>query len=184
MRYLLSTLVILNLFTVLIINTKADAISLDIIDKVDIKAIRSINLIKEEHNYRAAVVVQFITTATSALKFQNCDFQLFFREDEKPEIALGTSQPKEILFPASETGQPVLIEKQLEVKVGKNEQATVERLIDLFNLIGNPESQFAMIISGTTEIGIKARRGWIYQGRIELADFTFYPTIQREVLFK
>jgi len=184
MHYLLFRFLVLNLFMVFMAITNANAISLDIIDKVDIKAIRSINLIKHEQDYRAMVVVQFSTTATSSLKFKECDFKLSFRESEKMEIFLGTTQPKEILFPASETGQAILVEKQLEVMVGKNETATVERLIELFNLIGNPKSQFAMIISGTTEIGAKARRGWIYQGRVKLEDFIFYPTIQREVLFK
>ena len=41
-----------------------------------------------------------------------------------------------------------------------------------------------MILTGSTEIGVKAKRGWIYQGRVQLEDFTFHPTIQREVLFK
>jgi len=97
---------------------------------------------------------------------------------------LGTTQYEELVFPASEDGNEKLNEEILDVYVGKNEADTITRLIKLFNLIANPDSEFEMILSGTTIVGTRARRGWIYQGSIEIEDFVFYPTIQREVLFK
>ncbi len=162
----------------------AHSLSINVIDQLDIKAIKSINLKQTENEFRAIVIVQFSTSAETALKFKNANFNLTFKDGNNPEIYLGNTKPKEILFPASRDGSKKLTEKKLDVFVGKNEFQTVTRLIQLFNLIGNPDSEFQMILSGTTEIGIKAKRGWIYQGEVQIEDFTFYPTIQREVLFK
>ena len=158
--------------------------SMELVDKIDIKAIKSINFNKTETEFRADVVVQFSTVAKTAMKFRQADFIIIFKDDKGKDIYLGTTHSDEILFPSSKNGTEKLIETKLDVYVGKNNLKTLTRLIELFNLIGNPNSEFTMILSGTTEVGTKARRGWIYQGRVEIEDFTFHPTIQREVLFK
>jgi hypothetical protein len=160
------------------------ALSLDIINHIDIKAIKSINLQKINNDFQAEVVVQFSTSAEAAVKFKQADFVITFTDGNHQKIHLGTTQPAEIIFPASKSGNEELIDKKLEVLVGEDNLETINRLVKLFNLIGNPNAEFAMILTGSTEIGVKAKRGWIYQGRVQLEDFTFHPTIQREVLFK
>ncbi|RKZ40935.1 MAG: hypothetical protein DRQ49_02365 [Gammaproteobacteria bacterium] len=160
------------------------ALSIDIVDKLDIKAIKSIKIKQNENNFRAEVIVQFSTSAKTALKFKNANFDLTFKDGNGKEIYLGNTQPAEILFPASQEGSEKFTEEMLDVNVGKNEAQTIARLLLMFNLIGNPDSEFEMILSGTTEIGIKAKRGWLYQGEVKIENFIFYPTIQREVLFK
>ncbi|NJO16619.1 MAG: hypothetical protein HC877_13010 [Thioploca sp.] len=160
------------------------ALSLDIINHIDIKAIKSINLQKVNNEFKAEVVVQFSTSAEAAVKFKQADFVITFTNGKDQKIHLGTTQPAEILFPASDSGHEELTETKLEVLVGEDNLETINRLVKLFNLIGNPNSEFAMILTGSTEVGVKAKRGWIYQGRVQLEDFTFHPTIQREVLFK
>lgn len=162
----------------------AYSLSLEIVDKIDIKAIKSINLKQTKEEFRADVVVQFSTSAKTALKFKQVNFELTFKDDKGRKIYLGHTQPKEILFPVSRDGEEKFKEEKLDVYVGKNDFQTVTRLIQLFNLIGDPDAAFEMILSGTTVISIRAKRGWISQGEIEIEDFTFYPTIQREVLFK
>ncbi|MDM8567426.1 hypothetical protein QUF74_17475 [Candidatus Halobeggiatoa sp. HSG11] len=160
------------------------AISPNIADQLDIKAIKSINLIQTDKKFRAFIVVQFSSSAPIAMKFKRSNFMINFQDDRGADVFLGTTQPKEILFPASENNVASLTEKKLEVFVGENNINTINRLMNLFNLIGNPDSEFAMILSGTTEVGTKTKRGWLYQGQVEIEDFVFYPTIQREVLFK
>ena len=176
---------VLSLMVVLSLNLRdIYALSVEMVDQLDIKAIKSINLKKTDEEFRAEVVVQFSTSATAAVKFKEADFVIIFQDGQGEKIHLGTAKPKEIIFPASEDGIEHLKDEKLDVYVGKNDINTITRLIKLFNLIGNPDSEFAMILSGSTEVGTKAKRGWIYQGRVELEDFTFHPTIQREVLFK
>ena len=180
MRYtFLLVIIISNLLGV-----NSYALSLDIINHIDIKAIKSINLQKINDQFKAEVVVQFSTSAEAAVKFKQADFVITFTNGKDQEIHLGTTQPAEIIFPASESGNEELSEKKLDVLVGEDNIETINRLVKLFNLIGNPNSEFAMKLTGSTEIGVKAKRGWIYQGRVQLEDFTFHPTIQREVLFK
>jgi carboxylesterase type B len=166
------------------LGTAAYAFSLEFVDNLDIKAIKSINIKQTDKEFRADVVVQFSTSAKAAIKFRNADFVITFEDDKGTEIYLGTTQSEELFFPASEDGTEKLKEEMLDVYVGKNDLNTMTRLISLFNLVGNPEAEFTMILSGTTDVGTKAKRGWLYQGRIEIEDFTFHPTIQREVLFK
>ena len=158
-------------------------LSLELVDKLDIKAIKSINLTKTNEEYSATVVVQFSSTAEIALKFRNPRFAITFEDGKGTEIYLGTTE-QNILFPASEDGTEKLVDKELAVFVGKNDVNTTTRLVDLFNLIGNPDSDFSMKLSGKTNVGTKAKRGWVYHGEVEIEDFIFHPTIQREVLFK
>ncbi len=179
-HFILQLIAVLSLYSV----GTAYAISLELVDKLDIKAIKSINLIQTEEEFRATVVVQFSTSADTAFKFKKANFTITFKDSNGTEINLGTTQYEELVFPASEDGNEKLNEERLDVYVGKNEADTITRLIKLFNLIANPDSEFEMILSGTTIVGTRARRGWIYQGSIEIEDFVFYPTIQREVLFK
>ncbi|HHB93263.1 MAG TPA: hypothetical protein ENK59_08650 [Thioploca sp.] len=160
------------------------AIPSNIVDHLDIKAIKSIHLIKLENKFRAFIVVQFSSSASITIKFKNSNFIINFQDDRGADVFLGKTQPEMILFPASENGIDSLIEKKLEVFVGDDNLDTINRLMNLFNLIGNPDSEFAMILSGTTEVGTKTKRGWLYQGQVKIEDFIFYPTIQREVLFK
>jgi hypothetical protein len=180
MRYIiLLVLIISNL-----LGTNGYALSLDIINHIDIKAIKSINLQRINNEFKAEVVVQFSTSAEAAVKFKQADFAITFTNGKDQKIYLGTTQPTEIIFPASKSGNEELSEQKLDVLVGEDNLETINRLVKLFNLIGNPNSEFAMILTGSTEVGVKAKRGWIYQGRVQLEDFTFHPTIQREVLFK
>ncbi len=160
------------------------AISPNIADQLDIKAIKSINLVQTDKKFRAFIVVQFSSSATIDMKFKHSNFLINFQDNMEADVFLGTTQPTEIFFPASENGIDSLVEKKLEVLVGENNINTINRLMNLFNLIGNPDSEFAMILSGTTEVGTKTKRGWLYQGQVTIEDFVFYPTIQREVLFK
>jgi hypothetical protein len=180
MKLRIITILILCIFKVEI----SYALSLEVVDKIDIKAIKSILLKRNANEFRADVIVQFSSTATMPLKFKESDFVIRFKEGKGQEIFLGTTKPKEIVFSASDNGNEQLQEEKLDVFVGNDDLETITRLVNLFNLIGNPNADFAMILSGSTEIGVKAKRGWIYQGRVQLEDFTFHPTIQREVLFK
>ncbi|MCK5876243.1 MAG: hypothetical protein KAG43_01310 [Candidatus Marithrix sp.] len=160
------------------------AVPPNIADQLDIKAIKSIKLIQTEKKFRVFIVVQFSNSAIIDMKFKRSNFTINFQDDRGADVFLGTTQPKEIFFSASENGIASLTEKKLEVFVGENNIDTINRLMNLFNLIGNPDSEFAMLLSGTTEVGTRTKRGWLYQGQIKIEDFRFYPTIQREVLFK
>ena len=182
MRHFFGLLIILLNFYASI--GTVSALSLEMVDKLDIKAIKSIKLIPNKEEFRASVVVQFSSLAESALKFKQTDFAITFKDRKGTTIYLGTTQSEELVFPASENGKIQLVDEQLNVFVGKNEAETINRLIQLFNLLGDPDAEFEMILSGTTEVGTRTKRGWIYQGKVELEDFIFNPTIQREVLFK
>ncbi len=160
------------------------AFSLDFVDKLDIKAIKSIHLTQINNEFRATIKVQFGSTSDVDLKFKNANFKITFKNNKDSDIYLGVTESAEFFFPASEHGIERLQDENLNVYVGKNDLDTLNRLIEMFNLMGNPNSEFAMILSGVTDVGTKVKRGWIYQGHIEIEDFTFHPTIQREVLFK
>ncbi|WP_069472123.1 hypothetical protein [Candidatus Marithrix sp. Canyon 246] len=162
----------------------ANALPIDIVDKIDINAIKSISLKKTDDAFKANLIVKFSTTAKMELKFRNTNFKITFKDDNDKSIYFGSTKSELFILPPSKNGNLTFKEQKLEVYIGKNDTKTMDRLIDLFNVIANPETDFEMIISGTTEVGTKAKRGWIYQGQVEIENFTFYPTIQREVLFK
>ena len=59
---------------------------------------------------------------------------------------------------------------------------TMQRVIGMFNVIGNPMANFSMLLNGEGEVGVKAKKGWIYQSGITV-EWVFTPKVQKEVLF-
>jgi hypothetical protein len=161
-----------------------NALPTDIVDQLDIKAIKSISIKKTDDAFKANLIVKFSTSSKMELKFRNTNFKITFKDDNDQSIYFGSTKSELFILPASKNGNLTFKEQKLEVYIGKNDTKTMDRLINIFNIIANPETDFEMIISGTSEVGTKAKRGWIYQGQVEIENFTFYPTIQREVLFK
>ena len=76
---------------------------------------------------------------------------------------MGEGFVAELLFPAGTAEEPGEITKEMVLKVGPKDEETIQRLISLFNVIGDRACMFTMMLEGTSEVGFKAERGWIYQ---------------------
>ncbi len=151
---------------------------------LDIGAIKSLQVSEDDSGYYSNVEVLIQNKGNKPLKLKNTNFEVKFREDQKV-LPLGIAEIDELIVPPSteETSSSGEIAVELNVKIGPKDNKTVERLLHLFNIVGNPSNSLIMVLEGTGEFGTKVENGWIYHTGMK-AELEFVPTIQREILFK
>lgn len=155
---------------------------MDKIANLDIKAIQKLQFEEKDKDLIAKNVVVFANGGDSEVKLRNATFKVSLKSGGKT-IPMGEGPIEELVFPAGTEEGPAELTKEMVLKVGPKNEETIQRLISLFNVIGDPASKFTMVLEGTSEVGFKAERGWIYQKGITV-ELEFQPSIQREVLFK
>lgn len=152
------------------------------IAQMNIKAIKKMNFVDGGKNINLTNTIVFANAATTEIKLRNPEFKISLKSDVG-SILIGTGTVPEILFPAATAEQPEAeVTQEITVTVGPKDEDTIMRLITLFNALGDPEAEFTLLLEGTTEVGVKNDKGWVYQKGISV-EFEFEPSIQREVLF-
>jgi len=171
---------------------------MDKVAKLDITAIKTMRFEERGADLMAKTGLVFSNAADSEIKLRNGEFRISVKSVDRaaadrnapPKTTpIGTGKLEELVFPAASrveggASKPGQLLKEMEIKVGpRDDKTTMQRLIALFNIVGDPASTFTLILEGTCEVGIKAEKGWIYQSGITV-ELEFQPSIQREVLFK
>ena len=149
---------------------------------VSIKAVKSIQLgLLDDKHYTCDVVVQIDNPGDVDLKLTGYDLEVQFEgkdmKGEVKKVLAGKAKLRELPL-----AKDAITEVKLSFDVGPNDPKTRSRLVDLFGIIGNPQSAPTMHLSGENgEVGTEGPHGWYYKAtRVELS---FTPSIQREVLF-
>mgnify|MGYP000995745499 CR=1 FL=1 len=157
------------------------------VNALDVKAIKSMQLQEKSGKYIAEVGVIFVNKSDKESKMRKATFDVAFKSGDV-SIPFGKANLDELVLPAgekAEDGTVTSAEKEvtLTVTVGPKDSETFSRLVGLFNIIGNPESELTMQLNGQGELGMKVDKGWVYQQNMAV-ELEFVPTIAREVLFK
>lgn len=180
-KYLVAVLTL----TIVVAFSGLSAAQIEQVNKLDIQAIKKMQIYERNNMWYAVTTMIFVNAAETEIKLRNAEFNASLDSDYGI-IKLGKTYLKEMnMAPAMvEDGKmvPAEIPKEIVVEVGPDCPDTTIRLIKLFNVMGDPAVNFKMLLKGTSEVGLRGKRGWIYQKGISV-DFTFNPTIQREVLF-
>jgi hypothetical protein len=153
------------------------------LSKLDIVAIKSINITSSGTNYMAEIVALVSNKGDQNLKLKDVNFNVKFQGQDNV-LDFGNAKVDELVVPkASDPQNPTTVDLKLKVKVGPKTESTVSRLVDMFNMVGNPAISPVMLLDGTAEVGREVEKGWIYQSGIR-AELKFHPSVQRQVLFK
>jgi hypothetical protein len=160
---------------------------MDNIAKLDIKAIKKMEFVEKGKDLVVKNTLVFANAGATEVKLRNAEFKVSLKSADKV-IPMGIGKIDELVFPAATKGEgdaltPSELVKELEIKVGPKDDETIQKLISMFNLIGDPATAFTLMLEGTSEVGAKGEKGWIYQKGITV-ELEFQPSIQREVLFK
>ena len=172
--------VVIALVGVMVLTQGALA-QMDKIANLDIKAIKKLQFEEKGKDLVAKNVLVFSNAGDSEVKLRNAKFKVSLKT-KAGTIPMGEGLVDELLLPAGTAEEPAELTKEMVLKVGPKDEETIQRLISLFNVIGDPATSFTMVLEGTSEVGFKAARGWIYQKGITV-ELEFQPSIQREVLF-
>lgn len=154
------------------------------VEKVDIRAIKSIQIVPESNAFTAVVVIHISNDNDVAVQFRRPQFKVFLREDMTAgkTVEIGTASPEVIELKSTKNNAP-MNEITLKVHMGPQNARTQERFINILNIVGNPANPVGMLMEGTGEVGAEERRGWVYQSGVK-ASLRFKPNVQREVLFE
>ena len=167
--------------------------------KLDIKSIKSIQFVERGSRIYADTIMIVTNSAENELKLRKINFAVLLGSGDL-QIPIGVAEtskifqlvkdeegkiirkPDEILFGVGSTQKPTEVVLELQIKVGPTNLETMQRLIGMFNVVGNPMANFSMLLNGKGEVGVKAKKGWIYQSGISV-EWVFTPKVQKEVLF-
>jgi hypothetical protein len=153
---------------------------------VSLTAIKSMHIDSEAGRYFADVLVLIQNKSDKTIRLKDYVFDVDFKQGE--EITPFGTAPLEEAVINGATGEgegstPGQYEATLRIDIGPKGSDTMDRLLQLFNVIGDPSNTLNLILEGTGEVGTRLPNGWASQTGIKL-ELEFVPTIQREVLFK
>ena len=159
----------------------------EVLGKVDIRAVRMMQLDSGGETYTGKVGVILETLSDQEVKLAESTFTVLLQAGSGTPVRIGTGEVAEILLPAAATSEdavnPGTREIVLDLQVGPKDSETLDRLIQLFNIIGDPRNEVKLLLTGTSKVGVRLPRGWMYQEGITV-EFEFNPTIQRELIFE
>lgn len=146
--------------------------------KIDIKAIQSIQYYQKDNAFRAKVTVIFSNASESDVKLDNGDFMVGVSTKNKKAVHLGRGEVNDLIIPSKAQKTYTL-----DLFVGYDGQDSISRMMQIFNIIGDPKQKPIMELKGECGFGAKERRGWTTSNSVSI-DWQFTPRIQDEVLFQ
>ena len=166
--------------------------------RVKLVSIEAITVVITNKTYYLNVVIGFENKNSESLKLRNGVFRIDLEgqtpgktnetttvKAEKVQLHVGGGGIRELEIPGARDDKPGIATADITVAVGPKDDATLNKLIEIWNIVGNPETSMAMILKGKSELGVKMdpSPGYVYLGTVIEIDFKFTPLIQRKVLF-
>ena len=173
---------------------QADFIAL--LEKLELKALKSIQITCEAGNYSGEVVVHISNAADRNILLKNASFDVVIEgeKDEKDDegqptgkkikktITLGSGGRAKVELTKAKGEAPVITKTDLAVALGDKEQA-LGTLVDLVNLVGDPEWDVTIRVAGDAQLWVETKNGYVLVRDVKV-DLGFKPEYKREVLFK
>lgn len=151
---------------------------MEILDQVDIEAIETMQYYKKDNAFRAKVTVVFSNGAERDVKLDDGEFLVGISSKQTPSVHLGRGTVTGLEIPAGKQKS-----YQMDLFVGYEDADTVQRMVQIFNIIGDPKQKPIMELKGECKLGARMERGWASSNSVSI-EFIFTPKIQDEVLFQ
>jgi hypothetical protein len=163
--------------------------------KVRLISINKLQVEAEAGVYTLRLSITFQNNNARALKLRHGSFQTQAvaerqldaqSEREVATLDIGEGVLAELTLPGTRDRKTKgATTAELTVTLGPKDDATVERMVSLWNLVGNAENQITLVCKGTVELGHELSKGWVFEpGRIFEVQLRFEPKVQRRVLFQ
>jgi hypothetical protein len=156
-----------------------------IVGNLDVYGIKKIQIKSGPNGYIMTLLATFTNANAEALRLRNGEFDVHFIGPKEKPIILGQTKVVDAIIPAQASQRPGQKDVVLDVMVGPHSQATVDKLFEIINMIGDPAVSLRIDIKGKSEVGMQMPRGWVYeQGKKFEVDMSFVPAVQREFVLK
>jgi hypothetical protein len=153
---------------------------------LDISAIQKMQVEKTATGFTLRVITILSNENAESLRIRNGEFEVSF--DRGPKLApivLGRTTVGSQDFPGKKGNQGGTGTMILVIEVGPRNDETLDRILAMYNIIGDPDSTLKMVVKGKAEVGLELPRGWVFeQGRRVELELNFSPQVQRIILLK
>lgn len=159
--------------------------------KLDIKEIQKIQFVENGANLDANTTLKFTNASDQEVVIKNAKFNVGLKVAGQP-LAMGIANVAELSIPGTKTdstdpNNPIVTTgetvQMMAVRVGPKDDATIQRLLAIFNVFGDPSAQYTMTLVGDCDVGFRTANGLIMQKGISV-EFEFAPTYKPSVLAK
>ena len=156
------------------------------LSNLDITAIQKMQVEKTVTGYTLRVITILSNENAESLRLRNGEFEVSFDRGPKlTPIVLGRTAVASQDFPGKKGDKDGTGAMELVVAVGPKNDETLDRILAMYNIVGDPDSNLKMVVKGKAEIGLQLPRGWVFeQGRKVELELNFSPQVQRIILLK
>lgn len=165
---------------------------MDKLTQIDIKEIQKIQFVEVGQSLDANTTLLFINNNTEEVVLRNAKFNVGLKVGDQP-LPMGLANIAELKIPAAtsstaEDGSTSVtagtLVQMLPVRVGPKDDATIQRLLAIFNVFGDPSTAYNMTLVGDCDVGFTVPgKGTVIQKGIGV-EFKFAPEYKATTLAK
>lgn len=184
---------------------------IDLAEKVRFSAIKSIQYQRRNNSFEAEVQIIFENSSDRNIRIRNGNFTVGVKrtkasplwpvppETVPVEEELGKGTIEQVILPAAggkanstespaagalSDGKNVSQTKvAMRITLGRESEPTLERLMRVNNILGDPDSGLRMTLRGEAEFGAQTPNGWISHKNVSV-ELEFKPRVTNEVLIE
>jgi hypothetical protein len=184
---------------------------IDLAEKVRFSAIKSIQYNRRNNSFEAEVQIIFENSSDRNIRIRNGNFAVGVKrtkasplwpvppETVPVEEELGKGTIEQVVLPAAggkanSTESPAAgalsegknisqTKVTMRITLGRESEPTLERLMRVNNILGDPDSGLRMTLRGEAEFGAQTPNGWISHKNVSV-ELEFKPRVTNEVLIE
>jgi hypothetical protein len=152
---------------------------------LDVYGIKEFKITSNARDYSMDLIATTTNANSEALKLRKGQFDVIFEGQDGRPLLLGGTSVEEHIMPGKAGKEPGQSDLSMTIGLGPQSQATVQKILQIINIIGNPGANLKISIRGKSEVGMQLPRGWVYeQGKRMEIELVFTPSMQREWVLK
>lgn len=157
----------------------------EMIDNLDISAVKSLQVRKSGNSYYLDMVVQMRNANERDIKLSECDFGVKLGSSVFSPRYIGKTTPQQIVINSAMTDSAPSTDVNLQIGLGADQANVLSTLTYVMNIVGNPADKTQIILDGGANASLKGKRGWIEKtDPVRIAEWQYSPKIQKELLLE
>lgn len=157
---------------------------------IELRGIRSMQFLETRDELVTNFVVIFANSNKNDIRLDNAKFDVTMTgiiPGVPPRIIkvnVGAGNLNDTVIPAaSDSSSGGTKDVMISISMGRQTEATKNKLLDMLNLLGDPQIKKTLTLRGESDFSIAVPRGWITQKRIGV-DLTYTPKLMNSVLLE
>jgi hypothetical protein len=157
---------------------------------IEIKGVKSMQFIEARDELITNLVVIFSNSNKNNIRLDSANFDVTMTGTLQTfppriiKVSIGAGNLNDTVIPAVSDSNPSGTKEVLiSINMGRQNESTKKKLLDMLNLIGDPQIKKTITLKGESDFSIAVPRGWVTQRRIGV-DLTYTPKFMNSVLLE